>query len=134
MKNTHNILRSLIERAECKPGWVFEYTETEEDGPVLKITDTLCRDAYSPDQKRSFPLQHSRPIPFATYNEATWREWLFQQCILVETHELGEWFRIDGQRPFPPMHGPGEDPYSIHMSRPEVDALTRQDGTVRSKP
>ena len=39
--------------------------------------------------------------------------------------------RWDEDRPFAPCHGPGEDPYTVHEYRPEVDAFTTQDGSVR---
>ena len=52
-------------------------------------------------------------------------------CRRVENHELGEWFRIGDERPFAPLHGPGEDPYTVHEYRREADALTTQDGSTR---
>lgn len=80
---------------------------------------------------RRFTVRHFRPVPEAEYNEATWKRWLFDQCRLVENHEMGEWFRIDGVQAFPPLHGPGEDPYTVHEIRPLEDALTTQDGSKR---
>ena len=51
-------------------------------------------------------------------------------------HEIGESLRFGpGEvRPFVPMHGPGEDPYTVHEWRPESDALTTQDGSLREGP
>ena len=80
---------------------------------------------------RRFTVQHFRPVPEATYNEASWRRWLFRQCLDIENHEIGEWFRDGDERPFQPLHGPGEDPYTVHEFRPMIDALTTQDGSVR---
>ncbi len=53
-------------------------------------------------------------------------------CRRVENHELGEWFRVDDVRPFAPLHGPGEDPYTVHEFRSESDAQTIQDGTIHA--
>jgi len=46
-------------------------------------------------------------------------------------HEIGEWLRFGDTRPFLPLHGPGEDPYTVHEYRPVADALTTQDGSMR---
>ncbi len=32
------------------------------------------------------------------------------------------------------MHGPGEDPYTVHEIRSEEDALTTQNGSLREGP
>lgn len=66
----------------------------------------------------------------ATYNEKTWRRWIFEMCRRVENHELGEWFRVGEERPFAPMHGPGENPYDVHEFRDEMDARVMQDGSI----
>lgn len=131
IQNTHAVLRDLLEGLECKPGWTFDL-EGEDGACRLRITDTLCRDAYQPD--RSMPLAHYFPVPVATYNRMSWRRWVFECCLKVEAHELGEWFR-DGPRlrPFAPLHGPGEDPYAVHDHRPDLDLAreTTQSGTIR---
>lgn len=126
--NTHDILRRLVDEVEYKPGWTFDLVEN--DGSLsLRIMDTLCRDAYNPE--RSMPLAHFHPVPTATYNEATWRRWIFEQCRRVENHEIGEWLRWGDLRPFAPLHGPGEDPYTVHEFREDRDRLTTQDGRMR---
>ncbi len=56
---------------------------------------------------------------------------MFERCRGVENHELGEWFRIGSEWPFAPLHGPGEDPYTVHEFRHADDALTTQDGSIR---
>lgn len=80
---------------------------------------------------RELMVNHFFPVPEATYNETSWRRWIFECCRRVENHELGEWFRDGAERPFSPLHGPGEDPYTVHEYRPAVDALTTQDGSTR---
>jgi hypothetical protein len=125
-QNTHHVLSALVERASCKPGWWF-HLQTEDDSLRLVITVSGV-DSYNPDN----PLRvaHFFPVPTATYNEKTWRRWIFECCRRVENHELGEWFKIGNERPFAPLHGPGEDPYTVHEFRDEVDARTMQNGTV----
>jgi hypothetical protein len=137
-KDTHDILREVIRRARCKPGWHFHLVESEEDGLRLRIQDTQCLDTYSPEPHRPMVLNHYFPVPTATYNVETWVAWVFECCLKVEQHELGEWFRdmVTGQRPFAPLHGPGEDPYRVHQHRPDLAQarLTTQDGSMRQDP
>ena len=86
------------------------------------------------DTKRRLRIGHCHPVPHTTYNEKTWRRWVFEQCMRTMTHEIGESLSFDGVRPFVPMHGPGEDPYTVHEIRSEADALTTQDGSLREGP
>lgn len=130
-ENTHDVLASLVSQVKCKPGWSFRLKD--EDGALRLVIHVEYYDSATPDDDTPFGLNHLRPVPMATYNEATWKEWLFKCCQDVENHELGEWFRFSNtDRPFAPCHGPGEDPYTVHMSRPAIDLLTTQDGSVRN--
>jgi hypothetical protein len=124
--NTHDVLADLIARASCKPGWSFRL-ETKDDILRMYIT-VLGPDTNNPCER--IRIGHESLVPTATYNAKTWRRWIFEQCRRVENHELGEWFKIDGKRSFPPLHGPGEDPYTVHEFRDEVDSRTLQNGTV----
>lgn len=130
MANTFDVLRKLVEEVEYKPGWTMDLVD--EDGALrLCISDLKCVDAYSPG--KPMPLSHYHPVPIATYNEATWKRWIYEQCRRVENHEIGEWLRWGDERPFAPIHGPGEDPYTVHEVRNELDTRITQDGTIREK-
>jgi hypothetical protein len=128
MENTFPLLADVIKEVRCKPGWHF-YLVDEEDAKRLVIA-VPGHDSYNPD--KPLTVSHFFPVPIATYNEKTWRRWIFEMCRRVENHELGEWFRVGDVRPFAPCHGPGEDPYTVHEFRPEVNAQTTQDGTVHA--
>lgn len=123
--NTFEILRCLAAKTQCKPGWKFAL-ENEEDALRLVIT-VPGFNSYSPELPLT--VRHFFPVPIATYNEKTWRRWIFEMSLRVENHEIGEWFKVDGRRPFAPLHGPGEDPYTVHEFRSEADARTLQDGS-----
>jgi hypothetical protein len=127
MSDTHSILRTLVTKVTCKPFWTFRLAS--EDGALRLVITVLGPDASDPGA--SIAVSHYFPVPTATYNEKTWRRWMFERCRGVENHELGEWFRVDGERPFAPLHGPGENPYEVVEYRPAVDRETRQDGTIR---
>ncbi len=126
--NTFHALAGLVSRVSCKPGWRFDLVD--EDGALRLVVTVPGRDSYSPDAPMT--VRHFFPVPTATYNEKTWRRWVFEACRRVENHELGEWFRVGEDRPFAPLHGPGEDPYEVHEFRDQADALTTQDGSTRA--
>jgi hypothetical protein len=129
---TIELLADIVAKTECKPGWSFEIVSCD-GAHTLHIT-IHGLDNYDPS--KPFVVTHCHPIPFATYNEATWRRWIFDQCMRTMTHEIGESLRFGDEevRPFAPMHGPGEDPYTVHEFRPEIDFLTTQNGSIRKGP
>lgn len=128
MADTFNILRNVVERTTCKPGWTFRVDTDDETGGLILMIHVPGLNSYHPEEPCN--VTHCFPIPQATFNEKAWRRWVFEMCRRVENHELGEWFKVSGQRPFAPMHGPGEDPYTVHEIRPESDARIIQDGSV----
>lgn len=131
--NTFEILHELVKFATCKPGWLFFLQEgdaiqdTNGYRSLILIIRVPGRDSHNPDE----PLRvgHLFPVPVATYNKQAWQRWLFECCRFVENHELGEWFKIDGRRPFPPLHAPGENPYYVMEYRSIEDAKILQDGS-----
>ena len=131
MTTTTHLLEGLVRRARCKPGWSFSVRDDKETGGRCLVVTVEGYDSSRPSRRVPMIVSHWHPIPAATYNEQTWKRWMFERCRGVENHELGEWFRFGDERPFAPLHGPGEDPYVVHEYRPEVDARTTQDGSVR---
>lgn len=131
-KDTFDILAKVVSEAKCKPGWSFRLVD--EDGALRLFIRIKGVNNY--DHSQPFTVNHPHPVPTATYNEASWRRWVFEQCRRSMNHELGESLRFgpDEVRPFAPMHGPGEDPYTTHEIRPESDALITQDGSSRPGP
>ena len=132
--DTFDILRRLVAEAKCKPGWSFHI---EDDEGALRLVITIeGEDNYHPG--RPWTVSHYHPVPITTYNEASWRRWIYDHCIATMHHEIGEALRFGTDdapvRPFAPMHGPGENPYTVHEIRPERDALTTQRGTLREGP
>ena len=130
--NTFDLLERIVNETKCKPGWSFRLVD--EDGAKRLVIRIDGVDNY--DHGVSLSINHFHPVPITTYNEKSWRRWIFEQCIRTMNHELGESLRfgVEEYRPFVPMHGPGEDPYTVHEWRPELDALTTQDGSKRDGP
>jgi hypothetical protein len=134
MANTHATLAEIVATVGCKPGWSFRLQTDSDSGDIYPKLVIIVPgfDSARPGELVPMTVSHFFPVPEATYNAASWRRWIFECCRGVENHELGEWFRIGADRPFAPLHGPGEDPYRVHEFRPAADALTTQDGTLRA--
>jgi hypothetical protein len=122
-KNTFEILKSVVERATCKPGWTFNLDDDDEGFRlVIFVPVTDAREGELTG------VRHYFPVPTTTWNEKSWRRWVFERCRKVEDHELAEWFLVGGERPFAPLHGPGHDPYTIREVSTEEEARTDQQG------
>jgi hypothetical protein len=81
-----------------KLGWKMycdhQTTHSETGGPTI-----VHHGMVVPDQPR--------------WGVITWRRWVFDQLILCETHEAGEFFSVNGVKPFAPQHGSAVNPYVI---------------------
>lgn len=114
-------LRDLIARWTYMPGWSARLeTRDREPGCMgldLIISVTSPNTDAEPDETGYWPkitIWHGFIVPAATYDELTWRRWFFDCILLVHAHEAGEFFKIDGSRPYAPHHGPGRNPYVIY--------------------
>lgn len=99
-------------------------------------------DSYHPES--TIAVSHYFPVPAATYDERSWRRWLFDQLGKVDDHERMEDFILavdhdiapDGTaqeslwRPYAPSHGPGNDPYLVREVGTELDQRTSFRGEV----
>lgn len=108
------ILKDLIDKITYKPHWqIYLGYEVGKDGSggwhlfVVSYTDD------SLDPSRTIRVRHGFLIPAASYNRDTWVAWVFDRLRDVETHEAGEFFRVNGVREFAPHHGNGENPYLV---------------------
>jgi hypothetical protein len=127
VKNTFDKLRDLLPHVTCKPGWVFSLNDDEE-GFRLVIHVPCMNSRATPTHP--FTVIHFFPIPTTTWNFKSWRRWIFECCRRVEDHELGEWFLVDGERPFAPLHGPGNDPYTVRELSTDEETRTDQRGKI----
>lgn len=133
------ILHDLVESLEYRPGWALyladKIRDTGERGVPLTEGLTLTvvtsgYNSYHPDRGETYSVHHYFPVPAATYDERSWRRWLFEQLLLVERHEACEFFVLDGVRPYAPHHGPGNDPYIVFEHGTDEDVRTRFTGEV----
>jgi len=128
-----NILQWLVNDAiEYKSGWRFSLVDLDRDqgskGLTLVINIT-GPNSYHPE--KTISVNHYFPVPPAAYDMRSWRRWLFDQILLVERHEACEFFTIDGDKPYAPSHGPGNDPYLIREIGTFIDRRTSFRGELK---
>lgn len=121
-----DILQDLLGRLTYREGWKFDlrrdhYRGQGSRGTTLIITVTAPNSVHPED---TIQVNHYMLVPPASYNERSWRWWLFQQIELVEQHERMEFFQLDGKAVYPPAHGPGNDPYLILDYGTDIDRRT----------
>lgn len=131
-----SLLGDLVGALQYRPGWTCRLTNLDRGqgsvGLTLVIT-TLGYDSYHPENGETYRVNHYMIVPTANYNRQSWQRWLLEQFILVERHEACEFFRIDGQRPYAPHHGPGNDPYIVFERGTDEEARTMFTGEVIPK-
>lgn len=128
-------LENLVNDLRYRPGWTF-FLETVDRGQGSRglTLDIVTRgyDSYHPERGENYRVHHYMAVPPAAYDPRSWRRWLFEQVLLVERHEAMEFFVVDGERPFAPHHGPGNDPYIVFEHGTDEDIRTRFTGEVLS--
>jgi hypothetical protein len=132
------LLAGLVATLRYADDWEFRLHDIVRDPPTpdgiasagltLDITIT-CQDAYHPERMRT--VAHYFPVPPATYDERSWRRWLFERIMDVHRHEAMENFTIDGEKPYAPSHGPGNDPYMVREVGTDLDRRTSFRGEVK---
>lgn len=111
-------LPDLVSSIEYKPGWQFSLeNDVDADGSGGLALNIVSDTENSFRFAKRIRVRHAFLVPRASYNRNTWVAWIFDRIRDVETHEAGEFFRVDGVREFAPHHGNGEDPYRVwHVS------------------
>lgn len=128
-------LEELVSEVRLDPGWQVwlendDYRGQGSKGLTLYI-QVLAFNTYNPEAGRTYRVSHLFPVPAASYNRRSWQWWLFERYLDVLKHEAMETFRVAGERPYAPAHGPGNDPYLVLTGEnTPLDRATRSDGSV----
>lgn len=126
------ILDELVEQLEYRDGWRFMLGHVDRgqgsEGLTFAVYGTYP-DTYHPERKIN--VVHYFIVPAAAYDRRSWTVWLFERMLDVERHECMEFFKIDGERPFAPHHGPGNDPYFVFIHGTDEDVHTSFRGDVK---
>lgn len=122
-----DVLFDLVAHTAYRPGWTFILDDIDRgqgsEGLTLDIV-TMGYDSYHPDRGQHYSVHHYMPVPPAAFDRRSWQRWLFEQVLLVERHEAMEFFVIDGERPYAPHHGFGQDPYIVFEHGTAEDVRT----------
>jgi hypothetical protein len=128
------ILRDLVSKLSYRPGWRFALDDIDRgqgSSGLTFIVVSLGYDTYHPDRGETYRVEHYFPVPPAAYDERSWRRWLLERLIEIERHEACEFFQVDGERPYAPHHGPGNDPYIVFDHGTDEDVRTSFRGDVK---
>lgn len=133
-------LRELVAGCVYRPDWkVYLDDDCERDrdseGNVIGhgmtlVIQTMGYNSRHPERGQYYGVHHFFIVPAATYDKRSWRRWLLEQFIKVEVHEACEFFSIDGEFPYAPSHGPGNDPYMVRELGTELDQRTKFTGEL----
>lgn len=95
----------LLASLAYKPGWTFKVA-----GPLGRYLCVFATtpDSGAPDRQRTTQHQFEIP-PGLTVRDLI--RWAFECLLLAELHEAGEFFTVDGHRPFFPHHQDQGSPY-----------------------
>lgn len=97
----------VIARLSYKPGWKFKV-----GGPLGRFLCVFATTPDSTDLSRERTTQHMFELP-PVADERGLVRWVFDQLLLAELHEAGEFFSVDGFRPFFPHHQDEGSPYEL---------------------
>jgi hypothetical protein len=126
-------LERLVAACTYRPGWEirliadFDRGQGSQGATLIITTDTV--NSYPPHHPMR--VNHLFIVPAAAYDERSWRRWLFECFHQVELHECMEFFTIDGEKPYAPSHGPGNDPYLLRELGTDIDRRTSFRGEVK---
>lgn len=127
------VLFELVEAVSYRPGWTVAILDKDRgQGSVGLTLDIVTSgfNSYHPERGQNYRVHHYMPVPPAAYDRRSWQRWLFEQFLLVEQHEAMEFFTVDGEKPYAPHHGPGNDPYIVFEHGTDIDVRTSFRGTV----
>jgi hypothetical protein len=127
-------LQRLVATCKLNPEWRVYLSDFERDegcSGLTLIIQTMDYNTYHPERGRTYGVNHYFPVPPATYDRRSWRAWLFKRYQDVVLHEACEFFQINGERPYAPSHGPGNDPYLIREVGTDEDRRTSFRGMLR---
>lgn len=125
-------LHDLVDSCQYRDGWHIRLDHLDRgqgsEGLTLQIFGRYPN-SYRPDE--IINVVHYFIVPAAAYDRRSWTVWLFERFLDVERHEAMEHFVIDGERPFAPHHGPGNDPYFVFIHGTDEDRRTSFRGEVK---
>jgi hypothetical protein len=126
-------LAEIVDGWEGRDGWGARLRDNYDRGQgcvgLTLIISIMGPNSYPPHD--TIAVDHLFVVPAAAYDYRSWRHWFFGCLGQVSFHEDMEHFTIDGEKPYAPSHGPGNDPYLLREVGTDVDRRTSFRGEVK---
>lgn len=118
-------LSGVVDEVAYKPGWRVWLEDMARPTEHLAGSEglTLCIAADLPDSTKPGAMTlaaHWMAVPPTSWRRDAWIRWVFDQLLLVETHEAMEFYSVAGHKVFFPSHGPGRNPYEVKWRSDEA--------------
>lgn len=107
-------LEELVDGVRYRPGWAFQLVEAPRNDGVNGLALVLVVqtvDAYGEETHRPVSIYFPFMVPPEVRSRDGWKRWLYDRIEDAERHERGEFFEVDGEKPFAPRHYPEADGY-----------------------
>lgn len=99
--------RAQLDRASYLPGWDIDVHDTHYEGLMLRVVGTVP-DSYHPGETTELGINTHLPW-LLRYDQL--HEFVLRRLLIVGSHEVREWFKVDGH--------PYSDPHKNNFSRKE---------------
>jgi hypothetical protein len=109
--HTLGMIHEILQVFRYKPGYTFALHADGGSGATKSLQIEI--DTLDPVTRQPVLVTHRLPIPPVSWPWEEWEDWIRDQVILVERHEICEWIEINGKRPYVPEHGLNAQPYKL---------------------
>lgn len=97
----YECLRDFLKRVQYKPGWALRAKAPTGPFERAMLTWTfIAPDARNPEQ--TVVVEGEAQLSTYDTHDEILRTFVWATLLAVEEHEAGEWFQVDGDRPFDP--------------------------------
>jgi hypothetical protein len=110
MRGRGDEMKDLLRTFTYKPGWQFECSTGS--GPAYMLIVVSCTNTYPPHDRTQVGL--SKIVP----PQGDLQEWLLEQIVELEAHEVREWFKVGGQLPYNPHALATTDAVAVRVQWP----------------
>lgn len=104
-------LFDIVESLEYKPNWRFILIDASRNDGVQGLHLFIIAELLDAVNGGMTTITFPFSVPAVVHSREGWREWLWDRIADCDRHERGEWFNVDGERPYAPRHIPEADGY-----------------------
>ena len=113
----HDLI-DIVEHCSFLPGWTFQIGEGQcYDGVTGLLLMIYIEAPDSQNPSETVPIAYPHMVPAEVHTRDGWTTWFWERIMDTLRHEAGEFFWVDGVRPFSPEHWPVADGYNRMINR-----------------